>query len=473
MAFNTAGFWAFFAIVLLVSAILHGRNRLRILFLSAASFYFYYASNGYLTLLIVFATFFDFIAAKRIFASSDDAVRKRWMIASITSNLLILCVFKYSNLFLTSAAHAVTALGINVAAPILNLLLPVGISFYTFEAISYVVDVYKRRVEPQKRWLSFNYFIVFFPKLTAGPIIRPNTFFDNVAKGYSLSEDTFESSLQMIFMGLFQKVILADRFAPLADAVYSGTAAPDSFTTLAGVYAFSLQIYFDFVGYTNIAIGTAGLLGVALPDNFRRPYIATCLSDFWKRWHISLSTWLRDYLYIPIGGGRGTLLMTCRNLMITMTLGGLWHGASWNFAIWGALNGILLCFERVMEAEQRITALVSAKGILARTAWSFLTFNVFALLWVPFRAHTFQEFTGVLKRLGSISLPGELRLYELVVCVAVVATIVCCTCDEQFDLTGRFARLHPLLRAPVFAGIIAASLAFSTEGNQPFIYFRF
>ena len=473
MAFNTAGFWAFFAIVLLVSAVLHGRNRLRILFLSAASFYFYYASNGYLTLLIVFATFFDFFAAKRIDASSLDSVRKRWMIASITSNLVILSVFKYSNLFLSTAANAIHVLGVNISAPAVNLLLPVGISFYTFEAISYVVDVYKRRVKPQQQWLSFNYFIVFFPKLTAGPIIRPNVFFDNIAKGYSVSENAFESSLQMIFLGLFQKVILADRFAPLADAVYSGAAAPDSFTTLAGVYAFSLQIYFDFVGYTNIAIGTAGLLGVALPDNFRRPYIATCLSDFWKRWHISLSTWLRDYLYIPIGGGRGTLLMTCRNLMITMTLGGLWHGASWNFAIWGAVNGILLCIERVMGTEQRVNARITARGTLTRAAWSFLTFNLFALLWVPFRAHTFQEFTGVLKRLASVSLPGELRLYELLVCVAVAATIVCCACDERFDLQGRFARLHPLLRAPVFAGVIAASLAFSSEGNQPFIYFRF
>ncbi|HEY2845942.1 MAG TPA: MBOAT family O-acyltransferase [Bryobacteraceae bacterium] len=473
MAFNTAGFWAFFAIVLLVSAILHGRNRLRVLFLSAASFYFYYASNGYLTLLIVFATFFDFIAAKRIFASSVDAVKKRWMIASITSNLLILCVFKYSNLFLSTAAHAVNVLGFHVSVPTIGLLLPVGISFYTFEAISYVVDVYKGRVEPQKRWLSFNYFIVFFPKLTAGPIIRPKTFFDNVAKGYALSEAAFESSVQMIFLGLFQKVILADRFAPLADAVYGGTAAPDSFTTLAGIYAFSLQIYFDFVGYTNIAIGTAGLLGVALPDNFRRPYIATCLSDFWKRWHISLSTWLRDYLYIPIGGGRGSLLMTCRNLMITMTLGGLWHGASWNFAIWGALNGILLCMERVTGVEQRITALLANRGVLARAGWSFLTFNVFALLWVPFRAHTFGEFAGVLKRLFVVSLPRELRLYDLLVCLIAAAAVVCCVCDEQFDLSGRFARLHPLLRAPVFAGVIVASLAFSSEGNQPFIYFRF
>lgn len=473
MAFNTAGYWAFFIVVLFVAAALRGRPRIRVWFLTAASFYFYYASNSYLTLLIVGGTFFDYIAASKISATESNAIRKRWLIASITSNLLILSTFKYLHLFLETGVHAMNALGFQAHVPAINLILPVGISFYTFEAISYVADVYRGQFAARKRWLDFNYFIVFFPKLTAGPIIRPHSFFPHVDKPFKITEGEFENYLQMIFLGLFQKVILADTMAPIADAVYGRTAAPDSLTTLIGVYAFSLQIYFDFVGYTNIAIGSAGLLGVPLPENFRRPYIATCLSDFWKRWHISLSTWLRDYLYIPLGGGRGSLAMICRNLMITMTLGGLWHGASWSFAIWGALNGILLCVERIWQVESKVDAGLTRAGNFARLGWSILTFQLFTLLWIPFRAHTLDDVLWVIKRLFSFTAPAEVTLQAIAVCGLAFVTMAFCVIDERVDLLGHGARLHPLIKAPVFAAIIAAAIAFSMSGTQPFIYFRF
>jgi alginate O-acetyltransferase complex protein AlgI len=473
MAFNTAEYWAFFVIVLFVSAALRGHPRARVWFLTAASFYFYYASNNYLTLLIIGGTFFDFMAASKIAASTSNVARKRWLIASITSNLLILSTFKYLHLFLSTAVHAINAAGHAVQVPTINLLLPVGISFYTFEAISYVADVYRHQFTARKRWLDFNYFIVFFPKLTAGPIIRPHSFFPHIDKPYSIAEHKFEGYLQMIFLGLFQKVVLADTMAPIADAVYGRLTATDSVTTLIGVYAFSLQIYFDFVGYTNIAIGSAGLLGVPLPENFQRPYIATCVSDFWRRWHISLSTWLRDYLYIPLGGGRGSLFMICRNLMITMTLGGLWHGASWSFAIWGALNGLLLCIERVLQLEAKIQSGFVRGGIVLRLGWSILTFHLFTLLWVPFRARSFDDFVWVFKRLFSFTGPAEVKFEALVVCGLAFATIALCIIDERFDLLGRSARLHPLIKAPVFAAIIVVAVAFSKGGSQPFIYFRF
>jgi D-alanyl-lipoteichoic acid acyltransferase DltB (MBOAT superfamily) len=374
---------------------------------------------------------------------------------------------------LTTVSNSLTLASIQVDIPTPNLLLPVGISFYTFEAISYVTDVYKCRFHARQRWLDFNYFIVFFPKLTAGPIIRPQNFFDNIANDKPMSATTFEKAFQRIFIGLFQKVVLADTFSIMADKVFGNTGGLDSVTTLIGIYAFALQIYFDFVGYTNIAIGSAGLLGINLPDNFRRPYIATCLSDFWKRWHISLSSWLRDYLYIPIGGGRGSLPFICRNLMITMTLGGLWHGASWNFAIWGALNGALLCFERAFQIEMKVNAWLGGRGMSWRLAWSVLTFQVFALLWIPFRAHTFSDFTRVVGDLFSLSLPRELTVYELVIGAAALITLVFCVIDERFDLQTQAAKIHPLVKAPVFAALVIVSIGFSNEGNQPFIYFRF
>ena len=472
MAFNTAEYWAFFAIVLLVSALLRGHTRVRVLFLTLASFYFYYASNGYVTLLIIGATFFDFMAAAKIAAATAPIVKKRWLIASITSNLLILSTFKYLHLFMSTAVQAANVFGLNWHVPAVNLILPVGISFYTFEAISYVADVYSGKFAARARWRDFNYFIVFFPKLTAGPIIRPHSFFPHIDKPYSITENKFEAYLQMIFVGLFQKVVLADTMAPIADAVYGRGAPLDSLSTLIGIYAFSLQIYFDFDGYTNIAIGSAGLLGVPLPENFRRPYIATCLSDFWRRWHISLSTWLRDYLYIPLGGGRGSLPMICRNLMITMTLGGLWHGASWSFAIWGALNGALLCLERVFGLESKITNMLG-DNVIVRLVWSVLTFHLFTFLWVPFRARSFDDLVGIFKRLFAFSMPGEVKMQVVVVCGLVFLTIALCVMDEHLDLLRRAARLHPLVKAPVFAAIILIAIAFSQSGTQPFIYFRF
>ena len=473
MAFNSAGYWAFFAVVMALSAVLRPHPRTRVWFLTAASLYFYYASNGYLTLLIIFGTFFDFVAAKKIEESISQAVKKRWLIASITSNLLILGTFKYLSLFLTTGAQVLNAVGVHAHAPAINLLLPVGISFYTFEAISYVADVYRCRFHARRNWREFNYFIVFFPKLTAGPIIRPQNFFDNISNEKPLAEADFEAYLQMIFFGLFQKVVLADTFSTMADKVYGSTAALDSLTTLIGIYAFSLQIYFDFVGYTNIAIGSAGLLGVSLPDNFRRPYIATCLSDFWKRWHISLSSWLRDYLFIPLGGSRGSLAFICRNLMITMTLGGLWHGASWNFAIWGALNGGLLCLERLLNVETRVNAWLADRGMTWRLGWSLLTFQLFSLLWIPFRARTFDDFTRVVRNLLSFSAPREITVYESVICTMALLTIAFCVLDEGVDLQGKATRLHPVVKAPVFAALVIVSIAFSNEGNRPFIYFRF
>ena len=473
MPFNTAEYWAFFVLVLLISAGLRPYVRARVLFLTVASFYFYYASNGYLTLLIIVGTLFDFIAARRIGVATDSLTRKRWLIASIASNLVILSTFKYLHLFLTTAAQMMSIFGLPMHAPAINLLLPVGISFYTFEAISYVVDVYRNKFTPRTKWREFNYFIIFFPKLTAGPIIRPHNFFENIDSGRSLAETDFEKYFQMMFVGLFQKTVLADTMAPIADAIYARGGAGDSVATLIGIYAFSLQIYFDFVGYTNIAIGSAGLLGVSLPDNFRRPYIATCLSDFWKRWHLSLSTWLRDYLYIPLGGGRGNLAMICRNLMITMTLGGLWHGASWNFAIWGAINGTLLCLERIFGLETKINTWLERHGNVWRLGWSVIMFNLFSLLWIPFRARTVDDFVGVVRHLFSFTLPATLTLQEFFVCGLALLTLVFCICDERIDLQEWAATLHPLVKAPALAMIVLAAFGFSSQGNQPFIYFRF
>lgn len=362
LLFTQFYFWAFFAIVYAGFALIGNRILLRNTFLFFFSMLFYYKTSGLFLILLVVTTIICFYSGKAIDLTSKPGLRKFYMILGVFVNLAILAYFKYAYFFtdLYNSLFQTDYEVINYIAKWSNdviqkehfdssrILLPVGISFYTFQSISYVLDVYRRRMPHTRNFFNFGFYVTFFPQLVAGPIVRANQFLPQVYKKFFLTKKQFGIAVFWVLNGLLKKIILSDYIAvSFVDRVFDNPLLFTSFENLFALFGYSLQVYADFSGYTDIAIGVAMLMGFYLPKNFNSPYKATNPGEFWKRWHISLSTWLKDYLYIPLGGNRKGKIRTDINLMITMLLGGLWHGASWNFVIWGGLNGIgILIFKR-------------------------------------------------------------------------------------------------------------------------------
>ncbi|MDR3047045.1 MAG: MBOAT family protein [Bacteroidales bacterium] len=355
LLFTQFYFWAFFAIVFAIFSLTQNRRILRNSFLFFASLFFYYKTSGLFVLILIFSTIYGFFLGKKIPTQTTIKKQKWCLFFGVFINLALLAYFKYAYFFTDSynslfhtKYHIVNylALWTNELSgknyfDASKILLPVGISFYTFQNISYLVDVYRKKVEPVKNILDFGFYTTFFPGLVAGPIVRANQFIPQLYKKFSLSKKQFGIAVFWILNGLIKKLILSDYLAVnFADRIFDHPDLYTGFENLMSLFVYSLQVYADFSGYTDIAIGVAMLMGFYLPINFNSPYKATNCGDFWKRWHISLSTWLKDYLYIPLGGSRKSKVRTYINLMITMLLGGLWHGASWNFMIWGGLNGL-------------------------------------------------------------------------------------------------------------------------------------
>ena len=346
MLFNSPTFLAFFLVVLAVHySPLEWTPKKG--FLLLASYLFYAAWNPPFVALIWLSTVVDWYAAKWMFASSSPTLRRGLLILSLTTNLGLLGFFKYSGFVLENFV-AVAQLGGVIFTPVdLGVLLPIGISFYTFQTLSYTIDVYRGQLEPADSPLDFALFVTFFPQLVAGPIVRASQFLPQLVEEKRATSAQMGWGFSLFTLGLFEKVVLADSWmAPAADVVYDAAPLAGAMDAWVGTLAFSAQIFFDFAGYSTCAIGIALCLGFALPDNFRYPYAAIGFSDFWSRWHISLSSWLRDYLYIPLGGNRRGRRRTYINLGLTMLLGGLWHGAAWRFVVWGGLHGAYLGIER-------------------------------------------------------------------------------------------------------------------------------
>ena len=353
MFFDTPVYFLFLAIVVLVNWRL-GRRHQNI-FLLVASYFFYGWWDWRFLLLIFTSTVVDFYSARYIARSQDVFHRRALLSLSLVLNFGFLGVFKYFNFFSDSLSSALAMFGApSHATAFLKIILPPGISFYTFQAVAYIVDVYHRKLEPAESLVDYALFISLFPHLVAGPIQRPSHLLPQVQNPRRFDKDAFFDGLMLILSGLFRKCVVADNCAKLADAAFSGRLGePNISVVLIGAYAFAWQIYADFSGYSDIARGSAQLLGFHFMVNFRQPYLATSLQDFWRRWHISLSTWLRDYLYIPLGGSREGEAKTYRNLMTTMLLGGLWHGANWTFVVWGGLHGTGLSLERGLPAAAK------------------------------------------------------------------------------------------------------------------------
>ena len=394
MVFSSPRFLVFLAALLALLAIPLPRDvKKRVL--TVASCLFYAAWDyRYLSLLLVISVV-DFVAAARIAATSVTRTKRAWLLASIVSNLGILAYFKYCNFFVENANALLGSVGVRIHA--LDVLLPAGISFYTFKTMSYTIDVYRGHLQPCRSWLDYAMFITFFPELIAGPIVRASVFLPQMDRQPGPSLGRFAVGGGIFLQGLTKKLLIADRMAAIADPVFADPLAWSTPNVWIGLLAYTIQIYCDFSGYSDMAIGTAKMIGYDLPENFAMPYLASSITEFWRRWHITLSTWLRDYLYIPLGGNRQGTLQTHRNLMLTMLLGGLWHGASWNFVAWGALHGIGLV------AHKLWTERVSPGWRLPRPLGWAMTLGFVVLTWVPFRSPSWENTVLLFDRLFGVS----------------------------------------------------------------------
>src|SRR6202047_540944 len=411
MLFDSPAYFLFLIPVVVVYCLLS--HRAQNIFLLLASYFFYGWWDWRFLALMIGSTTMDFLIARKITPSRTDSNRKKWLIFSLVLNFGILGVFKYFDFFTGSFSSALETLGIHhIPLPLLRVILPPGISFYTFQEVAYIVDVYKGRLEPAKSYLDYGLFISLFPHLIAGPIQRPGHLLPQVQKDRTFDADRFFDGLMLIFSGLVRKCVVADNCALLANAAFGGQFGPSNFwVVLIGTYAFAWQVYGDFSGSSDIAGGSAQLLGFHFMVNFRQPFLANRLQDFWRRWHISLSTWLRDYLYIPLGGSAHGQWKTARNLFITMILAGLWHGANWTFVIFGAIHGVVLGLERRLFP----TAAKAADTVRPRPVAEFfslwgqriLTFNIFCLSLAFFRATSLTSATQFLAGLSNLAWRSE------------------------------------------------------------------
>jgi alginate O-acetyltransferase complex protein AlgI len=464
-----------------------GHDKARVWLLLLASFYFYASWNQWLALLICVSTAMDYLIARGLdHPRSSAGWRKLLLGISLVANLGLLVYFKYANFFLQSLEDSLRAAGITVSMPLLQVILPIGISFYTFEAINYTVDVYRRRVPAERSLAHFMLFITFFPHLVAGPIVRARDFLPQTHRRKRWDWARLELGARYFLMGLFKKWAIADRMAQYVDPVFSNPSVYSTTATWLAVIAYALQIYGDFSGYSDMALGTAHMLGYKLAQNFNMPYLATNLSEFWRRWHISLSSWLRDYLFIPLGGSRGTRGRTCLNLMITMTLGGLWHGASWTFVIWGILHGGLLVVHRYFRdfCDRRpwlIWALQSAPGTALRMAVTLLCVMI---CWVFFRANAtppevsphlsaFQVAGTVLHHMAILQRGEAAPLHNRSLWYTVLVVVFC----HVLAQSGIWKKLVVRTPAPVlgfgYAFVLTVAMVLAPDAGKAFIYFQF
>jgi D-alanyl-lipoteichoic acid acyltransferase DltB (MBOAT superfamily) len=472
MLFNSLEYALFFGTCFAVYVALPHRAQNRLLLV--ASYVFYGAWNWRFLCLIALSTVIDYAVARRLAATTGHRARRALVTVSVVVNLTILGFFKYAGFFADSFARLMGFFGVTLPPFALHVVLPVGISFYTFQALSYTIDVYRRDVEPARNLLDFALFVAFFPQLVAGPIERAGHLLPQILRRRHVTADAVGAGTWLVLWGLFKKVVVADNVAALVNAAYAPGALPTSGEILLATYAFAIQIYCDFSGYSDIARGSARILGFDLMLNFRLPYLSASPREFWRRWHISLSTWLRDYLYVPLGGNRSGALLTYRNVVATMLLGGLWHGAKWTFVVWGAYHGLLLVLDRI---GRPLIARVSRVGPFSPRTWrlaaTVATFHLVCLGWLFFRADTLAHAGSLLQRLLGPPALG-LALDWLGPLLALTAPLVLVESAQAVsgDLDVVFRWPVPA-RAALYALVFVVIVVLGEDFGQPFIYFQF
>lgn len=472
MLFQTTEFLIFF-FTLIVFLVFTRTNKARKLVFLVFSCFFYMWWNPYFILLILFTVSFDYWISLLIFNSDSKQKKKSWLLVSIIINLSVLGWFKYANFFQENVIGLATLFNLKPNWTTFNIILPVGISFYTFEAISYNIDVYRNELEPPKSLLDFITFVTFFPKLVAGPIVRPSEFLPQMT---TVPKINFNSTaLFLVLNGLIKKIIIADNLGLFVDAIYQNPHDYPSILIILAAVAFSFQIYCDFSGYTDMAIGIASILGYQFNTNFNKPYFASTPSEFWKRWHISLSSWLRDYLYKPLGGNKKGSFLTYRNLMLTMLLGGLWHGASWNFIVWGFLHGFIQIIYRLFKIDNYVNKNNVTKFL------SFIFFQSFIIItWIVFRITDFNQLLFVIKKvicfdfnfsIANIGL-GKLQFFSTIGILLAFAIlhIISYRIGGIYKYIAKQNIIYQLI--VLFISVILLQIFWPTK-EAPFIYFQF
>jgi alginate O-acetyltransferase complex protein AlgI len=470
MLFPTIEFALFFAVVFPVTWLLNDLNTAKKWFLVAASYFFYAAWRADFTLILLTSSVVNFCLALLLGRLADGRGRLALLWLGIAINLGVLGAFKYYNFFAASTMNLAATAGWHLDIPFFEVGLPIAISFLTFHALSYIIDVYHRKLAPTRSLVDILLYISFFPHLIAGPIVRAKAFLEQTIQRSKPKDIRLGFAVFLIVGGLFKKVIIANYLSTdLVDGVFRSPSEYSRLDLLLGMYAYALQIYCDFSAYTDIAIGVANLLGYQFPQNFNQPYRALSVQDFWRRWHMTLSFWLRDYLYIPLGGNRGGALFTYRNILITMTLGGLWHGASLSFIIWGLLHGVALVVERMLG----VIGPGGHRHVPAAISW-FVTFHFVCLTWVFFRAPSLDGALTYFSTLVSGDAVWSTTVTPLVALMLVLGALTQIIPDAWFQrLEVRYDRASLAVKVALpFVVIFLVALA-APGGVPPFIYFQF
>lgn len=464
MLFNSSEFIIFFIAVVGVVSLLKEQNLAKKIFLIAASLFFYMHWKTNYVWLLAGSILFNHFFAQAIGLNESPGSRKALVFLAVAGNLILLSIFKYTN-FIIGNINALLGTFHGTKIGLANITLPIGISFFTFQAICYVVDVYRRKIRPAGL-VNTSLYISFFPHLIAGPIIRADNIMPQFEKAEALQRDNMIAGGNRIFWGLIKKMVVADNLAIFVNQVFGNYQQYDALTLILAVYAFAFQIYGDFSGYSDIAIGCFRILGYRIPENFNLPYVASSFSDFWKRWHISLSTWLKDYLYIPLGGNRYGAERTYANLMITMFLGGLWHGAKWTFVIWGALHGAYLVGQKLLEKK-----IVLPDRPIVNFAKVFCTFQLVCFAWIFFRAESFSAAFGIIASI--FTLKGGQLFFEPSVLIILLSFAALHFVKSRFHIDNFFMSMPYYVK--YFAYSVGAFLLFFNKASisSQFIYFQF
>ena len=469
MIFSSGLFWALFLLFIPIYSMLKSSRTKMLVFVVAFSLYFYYKSSGFFFMLLVGTSLFDWALSRILNRCEKEWKRKLCVVLSIVASLGILCYFKYTNFFLLNWSYIV---GTNFQP--LDIILPVGISFYTFQSISYIVDVYKRRVEPTDSWLEYAFFLSFFPALVAGPIVRADYFIPQIRENHHATSDEIWRGMWLIILGVIKKALLADYISQYNDLVFNMPGTYTGFESLMAVIGYTMQIYCDFSGYSDMAIGIALIMGYKLCANFDFPYKSTNLTEFWRRWHISLSSWLRDYVYIPLGGNRKGTFRTYLNNFLTMLIGGLWHGASWKFVFWGGMHGIGLAVHKLFKP---LLSKVPDVWPVKALSWA-LTMICVAFLWVFFRAESWGDAWLIIKSIFTNFhwdyAPVFVQVRK-VWCVFMLILIGSHAMPSRWwdSLGNVFVRSKWIVKLVVFILVVQLVLQFRSETVSPFIYFQF
>ena len=473
MIFSSGVFLWLFAAFVVVYLLLQHKTTARLLFVTAFSYYFYYKSSGTYFFLLAVVTVSDFLIAHFIEKATVPWKRKLLVTLSLCVNLGLLCYFKYTN-FLGTVIASLTG-GTFTA---LDIFLPVGISFFTFQSLSYTIDVYRKQIVPLTNLLDYAFYVSFFPQLVAGPIVRARDFIPQIRKPLFVDREMFGRAIFLIAGGLFKKAVISDYISVnFVDRVFDAPTLYSGVENLMAVYGYALQIYCDFSGYSDMAIGIALLLGFHFNINFNSPYKSASVTEFWRRWHISLSSWLRDYLYISLGGNRKGKIRQYINLIITMFLGGLWHGAAWNFVFWGVLHGVALACHKFFRSIMGREKSYQSSGV-RRFFAILLTFHFVCLCWVFFRASSFTTALEVITQIGTnfhaTVFTQLLAGYKGVFFLMLLGYLLHFLPDKlETGATRMVVRMPLVLQALLIVAVIYIVIQVKTAGIQPFIYFQF